>query len=364
MITKNWLTLSFLMVACRSQAPLPLPLVGGGTDQLPSLRLHHTSSRLDHSPTGLGTQFVVSRGGTIVLSDPANPNMLYSIIDSSGEVVGRAGRAGDGPGEVRGGKLVITDSGFVVASERLVQFGFDGDPVTTVTLSYPSYPRAFVPPDGLLDLTEGPPNGNKLGLTSLTGGKFRRLVPEADTFLANNFGLPTLPDGGTRNPALGLWSGGFLVGDGWTYRLALYDWRGTLVRMLHRDIEPPELSPDRLDRQVALTVRSLRAAGRRMDDAAIARVRSSAASQQQRHFSFHRPTGLDERGRIWVLGVEADSGFADVFNHDRFLGRLALPCAGFSHGWSLAGRWLVVACLPDDPDSVLDAVFKVFTVEG
>jgi hypothetical protein len=204
----------------------------------------------------------------------------------------------------------------------------------------------------------------RIGLTGLTGGRFRPVVPERDTFVANSFGVPLRSDGGTRNPTLGLWGNGFIVGDGWTYRLALYDWSGILVRMLQRDVDSPRLSEAQLERALQSTVRSLRAAGRSLDDARIARMREEERKREQRHFGFHRPTGLDSLGRIWVLGVAGDSAFADLFSEERFLGRLALPCNGFSHGWSLAGRWLVVACLPDNPDFAGDAKFKVFTIEG
>ena len=353
-----------LIAGCRDVPPPQPSISTQSSEQLPAIHLHHTSDHLENSPTSLGTQFAVNRDGIVIANVPTNRQMAYAVIDSSGNVVAAAGRVGEGPGEVRGGTIIFAESTFVIASERLVQFDLRGNPTSTTALSFESYPRAYVAPDQLLDITPGS-GGIRLGLTSLTSGKFRPLVSSAtDTFVANSFGLPLRPDGGTRNPTLGLWSGGFLVGDGWTYRLALYDWSGRPVRSLRREIDPPVLSEARLDREVELTVRSLRLAGRRMDPAATAQLRRTTATAQQRHFAFFRPTGLDGKGRIWVLGVEADSGFADVFSSEHFLGRISLPCAGFSHGWSLAGTWLVLACLPDAPDFAGDAVFKVFRIEG
>lgn len=358
------LLLVLLMAGCRDASPPQPSISAQSSEQLPTIRLHHTSDHIENSPTSLGTQFAVNRDGMVVVNIPTNHQMAYAVIDSSGKVVAAAGRTGEGPGEVRGGTIIFAESTFAIASERLVQFDLRGNPISTVALSFESYPRAYVAPDQLLDVTLG--SGRiRLGLTSLTSGKLRPLVSSAtDTFVGNSFGLPLRPDGGTRNPTLGLWPGGFLVGDGWTYRLALYDWNGRPVRSLRREIDPPLLSEARLDREVDLTVRSLRLAGRRMDPAAISQLRSTTATAQQRHFSFSRPTGLDGKGRIWVLGVEADSGFADVFSSEHFLGRISLPCAGFSHGWSLAGTWLVLACLPDAQDFAGDAVFKVFKIEG
>lgn len=362
--TVRQLLVVLVVAGCRDVAP-PRPSVSAqSSEQLPTIRLHHASDHIENSPTSLGTQFAVNRDGMVIVNIPTNREMAYAVIDSNGKVVTAAGRVGEGPGEVRGGTIIFAESTFVIANERFVQFDLRGKPISTVALSFESYARAYVAPDQLLDVTPGS-GGIRLGLTSLTSGKFRPLVSSAtDTFVANAFGFPLRPDGGTRNSTLGVWSAGFLVGDGWTYRLELYDWNGHPVRSLRRDIDPPVLSKARLDREVDLTVRSLRLAGRRMDPAAVSELRSQTAKWQQRHFSFFRPTGLDGEGRIWVLGIEADSGFADVFSSARFLGRISLPCAGFSHGWSLAGTWLVLACLPDAQDFAGDAVFKAFKIEG
>lgn len=354
-----------LMVgACAGQAPPP-PIEGGpSSEQLPAIQLVHVSRQIDNSPRDIRGGFTVNADGLVLVIDHTSRDLLYSLIDTAGRVLVRMGRRGDGPGEVRGGGIIAADSTFVIASERLVEFDLNGQALRTVVLSFESFPRAFVRPASLLDLHTGG-RGLEIGLTSLENGSFQPLVTSAaDSFVSRSFGPPLRQGRYTRNPTIGLWDGGIVVGDGWTYRLGLYDWEGTPVRTLRRDIPPPELTTARVDSQVEFNVRSLRAMGRILDAAAVARLRSRLASDDQRHFSFIRPTGLDGHGRIWILGIDADSGFADIFSSHRFLGRLALPCQGFSDGWSLAGRWLVVACLPEDAAFEGDAVFKMFRIEG
>jgi hypothetical protein len=91
------------------------------------------------------------------------------------------------------------------------------------------------------------------------------------------------------------------------------------------------------------------------------RLRAEIKARRQPFFSHARLSlGLDGQGRIWVVGVEADSAFADLFNQNGFIGRMGLPCAGFSGDWSLHGTWLALACAPDDPAFDGNAVFKVF----
>jgi hypothetical protein len=73
---------------------------------------------------------------------------------------------------------------------------------------------------------------------------------------------------------------------------------------------------------------------------------------------------VDSHNRLWLMGGEADSAFADVFDNGVFLGRLGIPCRIFVGMWSVAGQWLAVQCEPDDSNFDGDAVTKLFRIVG
>ncbi len=346
--------------ACHAPAPPPAQRSGPANDRMPSLVLQRTSDSLSNSPGSVWASFVVGSDGTIVLYDDRGDGMLYSVVDSSGAVVRRFGRIGDGPGEVRGGNMIgIVDSTFLLDQEpRVTAFSLSGRVLASRVLDAMTFLRAAVSDRQALGVQPFH-QGDFPVLVSITSGTVRMLVPAGDSFMAAAFppGLP--PDGHPRIPVVGIRDSGFVLGDGWNYQLALYDWNGTLVRVLRRALPRIRLTPRRIDREVQATVRSLREVrGRRPGDSA--RVRDDVIRRPQEFFPHNGHLGFDTQGRLWVVGIDADSGYADLFNDHRFLGRLALPCADFAGQWSLNGAWLVLACAPDDAAFPGDAVFKVF----
>jgi hypothetical protein len=162
---------------------------------------------------------------------------------------------------------------------------------------------------------------------------------------------------------VGLWPGGFFAADGFKYRLALYSWDGTLQAILARDLPPSLLSAARVEQELKQNLTILESRRGKFAAADVQRLRDEAARRVRPYFRHNTlSTGLDSQGRIWIVGLEADSGYADLFNSNRFLGRLHLPCPGFDAGWSLKGTWLALACAPADPAFDGDAVFKVFRI--
>jgi hypothetical protein len=333
---------------------------GPANDRVPSLVLRRVSDSLDTSPRSLATPFVIGSDGTIVLYDDRGDGNLYSVIDSRGALVRRLGRIGDGPGEVRGGEMVgLVDSSFLLDQEpRFTVFALSGRVVSSRVLTTVAFLRAAVSDSQALGVQ--PFRGGDFPvLVSVNRGPVRMLVPASDSFVAAAFppGLP--PDGHPRIPVVGARDSGFVLGDGWNYQLGLYDWTGALVRVLRRRLPRPQPTPRRVDREIEATLRSLRSVrGHRPDDSV--RVRDDVMRTPQEFFRHNGHLGLDGQGRIWVVGIDADSGYADLFNDHRFLGRLPLPCADFDGQWSVNGDWLVLACAPDDASYPGDAVFKVF----
>lgn len=193
-------------------------------------------------------------------------------------------------------------------------------------------------------------------------GVTRELLQPSDTFVAAHFGSKP---GGRSNqfaPTLGIWDDGFLVGDPATYRIALYRWNGAFVRVIGRDLPPLHPTVARTDEFIGQYKRNIEGRGGKVDEVRIAQLREQALKEPLPYFTPGSPIRLDAKHRLWVLGMEGDSASADLFTADRFVGRLHLPCREFNGFWSVSGTWLAMACLPDDPNSELDAVIKVFRI--
>jgi len=362
------LAVLLLASACsRSSLPVSTPS-GPSSDRLPGLTLHHVSHDIDASPSYLDGGFRIGPQGTVVNQYDGGDGKLFSILDSTGKVVRRFGPIGDGPGEMRGGGLAdVSDSAIIISDEnhsRLDRFGLDGHLLSSVRTGQPLIARAAVSDHEVLALLPTKP-ADLPALASVTDGSIRQLVPRADSFIQSSFATRTFVNGGVTSsklPALGRWPGGFIVADGWEYRLALYGWDGKLRRVLRRDLPRPRLSAARI---TGVLREELPFASRYgpLSGADTGRLRAEIAARRQPFFPHSRlALGLDAQGRIWVVGIEADSAFADIFNQNRFLGRIGLPCPGFSGGWSVHGSWLVLACAPDDPAFDGNAVFKVFRI--
>lgn len=353
---------------CRA-SPLPTATRSGpSSDRLPRLTLHHVSRDIDASPLSLDAGFRIGPQGIVVSQHDAGDGMLFSIIDSVGTIVARFGRIGDGPGELRGGGLTdVSDSTIIIDDEshsRLDRFALDGRLRASVHTAQPLIARVAVSDHEVLVLMPGKEAGIP-ALVSAKDGSIRQLVPRADSFIRSSFPARTFINGSvisSKLPALGRWPGGFIVADGWEYRLALYDWDGRLRRVLRRDLPRPTLSAARV---AVLLSEELPFASRYgpLSGADTERLRSEIAARRQPFFPHSRlALGLDYQERIWVVGIEADSAFADIFGQNRFIGRIGLPCPGFTGGWSIHGSWLALACLPDDPAFDGNAVFKVFRI--
>jgi hypothetical protein len=201
-----------------------------------------------------------------------------------------------------------------------------------------------------------------VALNRLTG-QLRDLIPPTDTFMTSHFGLV---DGRPRSgfaPVPGVWAQGFVVADPGNYAVALYRWDGSLVRVLRRELPPMHASAGRTEEFFETLNRRAAARGQPpLDEARKAMLRKQVADEVLPAITPGGPIRVDARNRMWVLGMEGDSAFADVFSTERFMGRLAIPCRLYNGFWSLSGAWLAVACLPDDRQFDGDAVIKLFRI--
>lgn len=226
---------------------------GPASDRLPTLKLHHVSHDIDASPSGLDAGFRIDPQGLLVSQYDAADGMLFSIIDSGGAVIGRFGRIGDGPGEMRGGGLTdVSDSAIIVGDEnhsRLDRFALDGHLLESAQTDKQLITRLAVSSHEVLALVARR-EADFPAIASVTDGSVRQLVPNTDSCITTRFAASRMfVNGGVMSikvPALGQWPGGFIVADGWDYRLALYDWNGRLRRVLERDLDSPRLSDVRV----------------------------------------------------------------------------------------------------------------------
>lgn len=325
---------------------------------LPSIRIDWATDSTQ-SIENLRWGQVVLADGSLVIDLSQDSTFALAKVHENGTSQ-PFGVRGSGPGEVRGAvPLGASDSAievFDLMQLRFLRFQEDGT-VEAVSLESPFFPRAQAVLEGrhkLLGVVPGQ-TGSLPAVMDVQTGRLDKLLSAPDSFASSTFG-PS--EGRPKSATVGLWSNGFLMGDGATYVLGLYDWDGNLVRILRREIPDIVRTNSRIERDLA----GLR--GRSADQLAHARV--SLESSPLPHFSHTASTGLDRENRIWVLGPAGDSAYADVFSNRNFLGRIAIPCLDFENAWSMNSRWLALVCT--DPTSAEGAphivVYEVIEPES
>lgn len=331
---------------------------------LPRLVPAFTSSSIDASPVNRITQIRVGPQGMVLfVNNPSTATRLV-LVDSVGKVVAHFGPAGAGPEEVQHpSPLTVTRDGLMISdpeNNRFSEWDLRGR-FKHLTLMTESVDLKDAVGSDLLAARPVGGVWRPVAVNRATGAVRELLLP-SDTFITRHF--PSGPGAKRVDFAttIGVWDDGFVAGDPNTYRIALYRWNGSLVRVLGRDLPPVRASPLRVDEFVRSWKRSMEGRGGTVGDVDMARMRDMAATQPVPSYMPGGSSRADSHHRLWVLGMEGDSAFADLFTAERFIGRLHLPCRMFNGIWSVAGTWLALACLPDDPSFNGDAVIKLFRI--
>lgn len=329
---------------------------GGGaeaSDVLPSIKLSWVTDS-NQSIEILRWGQVVLADGSLVIDLPQDSRFALARVSPPTGEPRPFGVRGSGPGEVRGAATLGECSGaievFDLMQLRFLRFQDDGK-VETTSLDSPFFPRAQATIEGrhaLFGVVPGP-TGSLPAVMDVQTGRLDKLITAPDSFIAATFG-PS--EGRPKSATVGLWSNGFLMADGATCVLGLYDWNGDLIRVLHREVPEIVRTTSRIERDLA----GLR--GRSAEQ--VERARVSLESSPLPHFSHTASTGLDDGNRTWIVGPARDSAYADVFSDQRFLGRIAIPCLDFENAWSMNSRWLSLVCT--DPKST-DGVPHVVVYE-
>lgn len=271
------------------------------------------------------------------------------------------GGFGEGPGEMRRSFPLWLDDTIAIGvdygTNRLIAWRPDGTVHHEVRLDTPALPTGRGPAGTLLA-------GRFVGeqevpvLIDPTTGAVRATVAATDSALASLFDESDLSARVANSPAFGRWADGVVIGNGLRYRLLLYDTEGHLRGQLGRDLPPTFRSPA----QVGAEIAALRAGGLGRAPERLAAAREALATEPVRRFPHTAPPRSDGQGRLWVVVLEGDAVFADLFDRDRFLGRLPLDCPGYGGRWDLNGAWLLLVCAPGDADGDLDAVVRRYRI--
>lgn len=336
---------------------------GSAQTALPRVVPVFTSSTIDASPQALFSPIAVGPQGSILFNAERGADVHLVLVDSTGKVLRRFVRDGEGPGEGRNpfplevGRETATawDAGLL----RLSEWSFDG---TLRRATTPHATGAFVARfgDGFIGMLISEAGITPVVLDPKTSTT-RDLLAPTDSFFHAEFKPLTPANPVSAAPAFGEWAGGFIVANPSTYHIGLYDRKGTLRRVLGRSLPPALPTAARLDRQIA-QVRTLKIGGRTRTEAELQTIRDRSARTPLPAFALAAPLRTDAKARIWVVGIEGDSAFADLFTAERFLGRIGLSCPGFEGKWSLAGSWLAAVCAPRDASYDGDAVVRLFRI--
>lgn len=229
-----------------------------------------------------------------------------------------------------------------LASLRVTEWRRDGNLIRTLQLSRPVLPRAQAA-------------GRWIGLSASSVGFAPSLMRVAD---GEEIAMPAagsaLQDsllkaaGQLHAPSIGIWSGGYLVGDGMSYRIGRFDSAGALVMRYGRDLGMNHRSVRQVAADVATWVSERTATKGRPSPAEISAREAKLRSESLPWFSHVSPLRMDEAGRLWVVGTSADSVFADVFDRDGAVERHWLDCPGFEGRWAIADGWLALVCAPPE----------------
>ncbi|MFN0177829.1 MAG: hypothetical protein ACKVZ0_03450 [Gemmatimonadales bacterium] len=132
-----------------------------------------------------------------------------------------------------------------------------------------------------------------------------------------------------------------LVGNGNTYQIMIFDAAGQLVGEIARNLPSANPTPRQIEGEIAQILKS-----QQLSEAYLNTVRDQLRQSKVPFFAATQGMRYDGAGRLWVVGYDADSAFAEVFQDTTFVQRFPLPCPGFDGSWDLQGNWLAVACGP------------------
>lgn len=331
--------LLLMVAACESETGVVPPAESGARFLI---ELRQSTSTTDASPPGAATDLLITPHGEVVHFAALPSGKTLVITDSLGNAIGELGRRGSGPGEITVPLLVdISDSSVVavdLASLRVTEWQRDGSLIRTLQLSQPILPRAQAA-------------GHWVGLRASSSGFAPSLMRASDggELAAPASASPLLDSllavaGQVQAPAIGIWDGGYLVGDGMSYRIGRFDSTGALVMRYGREVGINHRSAAQVASEVASWVTQRTASKGAPSPAEVSSREEKLRSEPIPWFTQSSPLQTDPANRLWVVGTSADSVFADVFDSAGAVERHWLDCPGFEGRWAVADGWLALVC--------------------
>lgn len=322
------------------------------------------------------TQLAVSRRGHVAFTTGFDPaERLVTVIDSTGQVLARVGRRGEGPGEFRHIlRLFLDDSTLYVfdGSARLSEFRLDGEHRRTRATPQTDLPvRVHGDSIDALEIVDVRPP-HTLKRISLATFEGRDLVlAESPVLLdllrsqsdSSRFVFVSYAPKGE----------GFVLGNGYSHRMVAFDAEGRPQRprpaFFGRDLPEQRLTGEALEREIerltAISKRPFRLPDgtERTNHVPKERLERQAAAAIP-YFDW-RLGGLqsDQWGRTLAIVPTGDSVTVETFEDYESKGLVWVPCAGRSVTASAQGAFLALLC-ESSPDADVDVELRLYRLGG
>lgn len=321
--------------------------VGCGRQSMPSTAATISVGRVAQPPVALADPadpIGVTAKGLTVARVALPGDTAYRLVDSAGSVVGVAAVSGVGAWLAGEDDLfyTLTPDAMGIATIKP-----DGSAGPSFRLAQPGILRG-VGRDSV-DLLRPGAQGFAMVRAALTGGERVILaegIPEVGVLLGISAGglLGTGPRGALVSTTTTI--DRVVLGNGQTYRILVFSAAGQPIGTIERSLDT---MPRVTERQIETEVRQLLASGQQLNDAYLKIVRRQLAKERLPFFAPAQGFRYDGGGRLWVVGYEGDSTFADIFSDTIFVRRFSLGCYGFDGQWDLKGDWLALSCGHRDP---------------
>ena len=307
-----------------------------------------TAVRLDPHP--LKTAIVIASsedpvgvtGSGIVIArvSPVGPDTGYRLFDSTGQSLG--------PSMVPAiGIWLAGDDGVLhtLAPQALgiTSVNHDGTAGPTYSLKEPGILRGISKDSA--DLMRPAIDGFTVVRVALDGSGQRVVVDAKGPKLQDLFGVKNgvFRDQGAL-PSSTTTADRIIIGNGQKYRIQIYSAKGEFISEFGRTLPATHPTERQIETELSQIAQSQKLSGQYL-----AMVRKQLAAAPQAFFTAAQGFRVDGAGRLWVVGYEADSAFADVFRDTTFVSRFSLPCPSFDGQWDLKGDWLAIGCGDHNP---------------
>ncbi len=284
----------------------------------------------------------VTATGTVVARLAGHGDSAYRLVDSAGRPAGVAATPAVGIWLAGDDSLLYT---LAPGAKGVVSIKPDGSAGASYPLLQPGILRGVW--GDSLDLVRPEMTGFTVSRMAVAGGGERVMVPAGAAEMTPLLDISPA-GGGMRSQLASITTtkNRVVVANGLTYRMLVYSADGSLIGTAGRAVDS---APRPTARQVEAELARIRAADSSVTDKYLAMARQQLARQPQPFFSAAQGLRYDGAGRLWVVGYQADSAFADVFSDTTFVRRFPLACPGFNGQWDLKGSWLALGCGRRDP---------------